>query len=153
MAEWLVAKVGKGYPLVITSRWHIIGEEKDLNRRASIDYTDLSKAHCILASFPYGFGTSSELGFALGANKHIIYFRPKAYRDDELLPTGLNSGWGYTAVPENEPVRTTVETSGDLIRCVRTIQQIEHFRYLEKKSGLADNIRPSIFGSESGSVR
>lgn len=72
----------------IVSHWHSTKIVSDNSERAYIDYTGISGCDVLVACYPYGYGTCSEMGFALGSGKKVIYFAPDEYFEDAPLPAG-----------------------------------------------------------------
>lgn len=68
------------------SRWHstvsVDANEKGCRQRVAIDFADIDDADYVVSTYPYGYGTSAELGYAVGKGKPIIYICDHDWRDD-----------------------------------------------------------------------
>lgn len=77
--------------------WKIIGDwynqppVPDNGERAALDFGAIQEADALVAVYPYGYGTVSEMAFALGRGKPVIYIRPEyeQYADEDPLIAGL----------------------------------------------------------------
>ena len=98
MGKWLQTQVNG---IEFTSRWLEDTKIENLRDRAHTDYGGIDDADILVASHPYGYGTSSEMGYALGSKKPVIYlvdnfcFKGLDTMEDELLPAGMLTVYKY----------------------------------------------------------
>ena len=91
VGEWLISELKKrNIEIEITSTW-IDNPEGYVEDRAEQDYSDIERSDLVLITWPGAFGTSSEMGYALGLGKPIIVYASEEVflRDKEMvLPFG-----------------------------------------------------------------
>lgn len=85
LAECLTKDAG----VTIVGNWWHTPPVEDLAQRAELDFTAIEEANIIVAVSPYGYGTSSEIGYALGQKKPVIYWSNEFSLEDAPLPVGL----------------------------------------------------------------
>jgi len=82
----------------IVSDWYNDIKIGTLKERAQLDYSGIDEADLVLAIHKFGYGTSSEMGYALGSNTPLIYLVDEIFFPgmdstgesiDEILPSGL----------------------------------------------------------------
>ena len=93
-----------------TSSW-LNSEPSTLSKAAQMDYDEIDKSDIVLAVFPYGSGTTSEMGYALGKGKKVVYFVDRLFfvglhnsnsMVKEPLPAGLLYEYFYFDFVENK---------------------------------------------------
>lgn len=75
----------------VVSTWHrtpALEGPDAAAQRVNVDFSDLAMANVVVSSYPYGYGTSAELGFAVARGIPIIYLVDPVYLDD--LPFAAN---------------------------------------------------------------
>ena len=93
----------------VISRWHTLPGMPDLSVRAHFDYTEIDKAHLMLAIYPYGYGTTSEMGYALAKDIPIVYYRHPDQEYDDPLPVGMLEQFQPNYCPKYGIVAITFE--------------------------------------------
>jgi len=85
-----IAKSGYKIPRIakLSSRWFQDDPVYSLKSRAKLDYSHIDQSLIMVAVYPYGYGTTSEMGYALGKKIPIIYFRESTFIEDDPLPAG-----------------------------------------------------------------
>ena len=77
----VLAKIlGEFTPHTIVSQWHSTPPLENIEDRALMDQQDMEAADVLLATFPYGTGTSSEIGYCVGRGKKVE--RTCGYHDE-----------------------------------------------------------------------
>ena len=72
----------------IVSLWHSHDKPVlDLKERAKIDYSGVRECDILIAIAPFGTGTNSEMGYALGLGKKVIYLVDKMFYDGTIIPS------------------------------------------------------------------
>lgn len=80
--EWFAAKLPS---IDIVGRWWAMPKVENLQERAMLDFDAIKSADLLIAFYPYGYGTSAEMGFALGSDIPVIYFTPYSQLTDESM--------------------------------------------------------------------
>ena len=93
----------------VISRWHSLPGMPDLSTRARVDYADIDRAHLMLAIYPYGYGTTSEMGYALAKGIPIVYYRHPDQEYDDPLPVGMLEQFQPSYCPKYGIVAITFE--------------------------------------------
>ena len=107
-----------------TNKWQNVDKRIGVRFRAEEDYNAVSECDVLLALYPYGKGGSSEVGFALGSNKPILFLIDNlTHNDSFVLPTGV--------LEEFDGINVDVECRGYVLHHVNDLINI--LNYLNKK--------------------
>lgn len=75
--------------VTIVGDWWCTPPVTDLETRAVLDFSAINTADLLVVLSPGGYGTSSEIGYALAQNKPVVYWTYDTSCEDAPLPVGL----------------------------------------------------------------
>lgn len=61
-----------------------------LIQRAILDFADIDKSDIVVMVYPYGYGTASEIGYAVAKGKRCLFLTDKRHVEDMPLASGLH---------------------------------------------------------------
>lgn len=75
----------------VMSQWHDLSfKEYCAKECAALDFGNLENSNLLIATQPFGSGTCSEMGYALGKNIPIIYIIEKEFYNNDI-----KQEWGW----------------------------------------------------------
>lgn len=141
MLSLIAADLRDRESLQVISTWHDEQMLPDLRQRAAQDFGQLAQADVIVAFYPFGTGTSCELGYAYGAGKDVIYVHNHPTVNEELdevpLIAGLLVNYNELSISDLQPQRTRIilEDSSQLAEILDYLEmkyEDRDLEYLEK---------------------
>jgi hypothetical protein len=79
------------YPIEFTNNWSSKKHRMTVQACAKEDYENIDKSDMVICNFPVLTGANSEMGYALGQKKYVIYVIPEIFWNGDLSPK-----WGET---------------------------------------------------------
>lgn len=69
---------------VVLSNWLTSDVIEDISVSSLIDFHDIDNCDMLIAFYPYGYGTVSEIAYALGRKKFVIYVVDDYYNPKKI---------------------------------------------------------------------
>ena len=86
LSEALTRLVLVNTTIEIVSSWHKQPTPNNMQDCLSMDRVDIDNSDIIIATYPYGTGTSGEIGYGVGKGIPTYYFRDRLCTYDEHDP-------------------------------------------------------------------
>lgn len=130
-SAWLSKSFGNN--IAILSTWHQEGSVESVVDRANIDFLDISASHVVVASYPHGYGTASEVGYAIGQERNVLWHKHPDIDDESMLPEGLLVEWSDIKDTKPQlPIWAFVRTPEEIEEALSTILTLERDKYNER---------------------
>lgn len=89
----------------------------NLSKRALTDFQEIRSADVLVMMYPYGYGTSCEVGYAVGLGKPILFLTDPTHVDDLPLGAGVVLEHNNNAIAFNyEQLKTLLKEWNDNVR-------------------------------------